>query len=323
MSEQTKIEELAFHWGERAIQERVGVGSRLEERGKKLIRRYMPDQHRAFFEMLPFIVIGSVDDSRWPWASIICGHPGFIRTPDGKTLRINARPIPGDPIARALEKPHVPLGLLGIELETRRRNRMNGRIFTSDEKGFTVSVDQSFGNCPQYIQTRVLEFVRDPDEHNDERVTPIFGTLDEEAQRLISQAESFYVASFADKADTERQAGVDVSHRGGRPGFVKLEGDTLTIPDFSGNLFFNTLGNFMINPKAGLLFPDFATGDLLMMTGTVELVLDADVDIENFQGAERAWRFKLDHGMRLHDALPFRAALDAYSPKTLMTGEWP
>ena len=38
--------------------------------------------------------------------------------------------------------------------------------------------------------------------------------------------------------------------------------------------FFNTLGNFLVNPKGGLAFPDWETGDLLQLTGDVEVILD-------------------------------------------------
>jgi Pyridoxamine 5'-phosphate oxidase len=47
----------------------------------------------------------------------------------------------------------------------------------------------------------------------------------------------------------------------------------MTIPDFAGNLFFNTLGNFLVNPKGGLVFPDWETGGLLQLTGDVEVIL--------------------------------------------------
>jgi hypothetical protein len=56
----------------------------------------------------------------------------------------------------------------------------------------------------------------------------------------------------------------DVSHRGGAPGFIRCEPDgVLTIRDHVGNLFFNTLGNILFYPRAGLLFPDFQSGVLL------------------------------------------------------------
>jgi hypothetical protein len=39
--------------------------------------------------------------------------------------------------------------------------------------------------------------------------------------------------------------GVDVSHRGGRPGFVRVDaaGESLRLPDYQGNQFYMTLGN--------------------------------------------------------------------------------
>ena len=71
------------------------------------------------------------------------------------------------------------------------------------------------------------------------------------------------------------------------------------------------------------MFPDFATGDLLLLTGTVALDWDPDADVQAHAGAERSWRFTLDHGLRLPGALPFRAAFDAFSPHSLAMGEWP
>ena len=53
----------------------------------------------------------------------------------------------------------IDIGLLGIELHSRRRNRMNGVVSAIDETGFEVQVKQSFGNCPQYIQSRMFELV--------------------------------------------------------------------------------------------------------------------------------------------------------------------
>ena len=110
------------------------------------------------------------------------------------------------------------------------------------------------------------------------------------AREIITQADTFFVASYIDAKDGSRQ--VDVSHRGGKPGFVRLDEDgTFTIPDFNGNLFFNTLGNFLINPKAGLLFVDFSTGDELQLTGEAKVILDSP-EIAAFQGAERIWQFR-------------------------------
>ena len=310
-----------FHAGEQALQTRVGKREAVERFGRVAVRPFMPDQHREFFEQLPFVVIGGVDGDGWPWASIVSGEPGFVRSPTRTELDIGATLVTGDPLKAAV-KTGAPIGFLGIELGTRRRNRMNAHIGAASARGFTLNVDQSFGNCPQYIQTRTVEFARDPKAAASSAVAEPFTSLDDTARDFIAAADTFFVSSFLEPKDRPEIEGVDVSHRGGRAGFVKVDGDTLTVPDYSGNHIFNTLGNFLLNPKAGLIFPDFATGDVLMLTGTVELLWEDAPEVRAFQGAERGWRFTLDHGVRLKDALPFRAALDAWSPNSLMAGDW-
>src|SRR5262245_46602362 len=103
----------AFHPGEQALQQRAGVRDRLEQVGRKVIRDFMPDQHRALFAQLPFLIVGSIDAERRPWASIVVGDPGFIRSPDAHTLAIDARAGFGDPLGRNIV-PGAAVGLLGI-----------------------------------------------------------------------------------------------------------------------------------------------------------------------------------------------------------------
>lgn len=307
-----------WHEGERFIQERLGVAERMASVGQRVIRDYMPDQHREFYAQLPFIVLGSVDEADAPWATFIEGRSGFISSPDATTLEIDAGADPTDPAASGLQR-GKPIGLLGIEMHSRRRNRMNG-IVGEAEHGFRVDVDQSFGNCPRYIQLRDLRYVRDA-------AAPYVGTvetltaLDVSALDMIAGADSFFVASYADR-DNRRQ--VDVSHRGGKAGFVRAADDgTLTIPDFDGNLFFNTLGNILLNGRAGLLFVDYATGDVLQMTGTAEVIFDSP-EIGAFQGAERLWTFKAQAVVRRRGALGLRWDMqqEPWSPSSLMTGDW-
>lgn len=310
-----------FHAGEKDIQNRVGKREIMEGFGQRAIRPFMPDQHRDFYHQLPFIVVGAVDEDGWPWASLLSGQPGFIRSPDKKTLSISTVGAPGDPVRNAI-RPGAPLGLVGIEMHTRRRNRINGRVSELTDRGFSVSVDQSFGNCPQYIQHRDINFIREPGQPGISGEAVLFTRLDEKANALIAGSDTFFVSSYVQAQDNPVTEGVDVSHRGGRPGFVKIDGKTLTIPDFPGNYHFNTLGNFLINPKAGLVFADFATGDLLLLTGTVELLWDGHEDVSAFKGAQRGWRFTLDHGVWLDDALPFRSTLGEFSPNCLLTDTW-
>lgn len=315
------VNDSPFHAGEQELQARVGKREQMERLGSRVIRKFMPDQHRVFFEKLPFLIVGGVDGAGWPWASVVSGRPGFIQSPDASTLLIDGHLPVGDPLQEAFV-PDARLGLLGMEPATRRRNRMNGHLAEVANSGLTVAVDQSFGNCPQYIQTRSVEFIREPGTPSVGRGSNDFYSLDEASRGLIESANTFFVASFA-RSDKENSIGdVDVSHRGGRAGFVKVDGSTLTIPDYPGNYHFNTLGNFLVNPKAGLTFVDFETGDILYLTGTVELIWEDDVEVEAFMGAERAWRFTLDHGLYIEDALPFRAPMEEYSPNSLLTGDW-
>jgi predicted pyridoxine 5'-phosphate oxidase superfamily flavin-nucleotide-binding protein len=213
------------------------------------------------------------------------------------------------------------IGMLGIELHTRRRNRLNGHIHRSGQDGFDVEVDQSYGNCPKYIQLRDFRFVRDPSEAPAVRPA-VLGALDAAARQLITAADTFFVATYAAFETGHRQA--DVSHRGGKPGFVRIDSDgVLTIPDFAGNLFFNTLGNILANGKAGLAFADFDTGDLLQLSGDARVVVDCP-EIAAFEGAERLWRFTPRHIIRRPDALALRWAFHAggQSPSLRMTGSW-
>jgi len=294
-----------WHRGEKAIQQQVGVAARMEEVGRHVMRDHMPDQHRAFYAKIPFIVAGSVDARGDAWATLLAGRPGFIASPTPTTLDLTVRPDPSDPASAGLH-PGGAIGLLGIELHTRRRNRVNGFIRATAGGILNVVAEQSFGNCPKYITQRDVALVRDPQ-------APFAGTveesdaLDAEARTTIEAADTFFVASYAEGGERRpdgRQ--VDVSHRGGEAGFVRVGADgTLTIPDFSGNLFFATLGNILSNEKAGLVFADFESGDLLQMTGDAEVLLSSP-DIADFPGAERLWTFKPRRIVRRRDALPLR-----------------
>ncbi|WP_336819081.1 FAD-binding oxidoreductase [Cedecea sp. MMO-103] len=307
-----------WHEGEIFLQDKVGVTERMAEVGQRVIRDHMPEQHRDFYAQLPFIVIGSISQNGEAWATLLEGDPGFITSPTSTRLTIAASLTTEDPAAEGI-RDRASIGLLGIELHTRRRNRMNGTLLQTDN-GFQVEVDQSFGNCPRYIQLREFTFSRAPGSHAGGTVETLPG-LDAEASAMIQAADAFFVASWAGR-EGKRQA--DVSHRGGKPGFIRVGDDgTLTIPDFNGNLFFATLGNILLNGQAGLLFVDFNTGDMLQMTGEAKVILDSP-EIAAFQGAERLWTFKARRVVRRRNALALRWKFEAegLSPHSLMTGDW-
>lgn len=302
-----------WHAGEKELQAHIGVSERMDVLGRRVIRDHMPDQHRTFYQQLPFMLYGAVDAHDRPWASVLEGPPGFASSPEPGLLQFSSLPAADDP---AQLSTGAAIGLLGIELHTRRRNRINGHIGSMTESGFAVTVDQSFGNCPQYIQLRQLRSV--PLAEPATRPAQHLTELDEAAKAMIAEADTFFVASFV---DVDGVRSVDVSHRGGQAGFVQVEGNRLTIPDFAGNLFFNTLGNLLINPKAGLLFIDFNSGDLLHLSGRTEIILEGPL-VEAFQGAERLWMFHVEHVVRRPAALGLRWRFDGVSPTSLLTGTW-
>jgi predicted pyridoxine 5'-phosphate oxidase superfamily flavin-nucleotide-binding protein len=312
-----------FHVGERALQTLAGSREVMAAAGSRVIRDFMPDQHRDFFAQLPFLVVGSMDAQLQPWASVLAAPSGFAHSPDPTHLRIDALPMADDPLAAQLAQ-GASLGLLGIQPHTRRRNRMNGNVEAIDATGFTVEVQQSFGNCPKYIQAREPLFAAGQAAAPAQRLDG----LDDAARALIARADTFFIASAfpqqaADGDETDPAAqGVDVSHRGGLPGFVRVGGDgVLTVPDFTGNRFFNTLGNLSVHPRAGLLFIDFENGELLHLTATAEIVWDGP-EVAAFEGAERLLRLRVEQVLRRPGALPLRWGGAELSPHLARTGRW-
>jgi hypothetical protein len=196
---------------------------------------------------------------------------------------------------------------------------MNGVVEAVGTDGFTVGVRQSFGNCPKYIQARKPEYIGDltvPESAMHRALT-----LDDAARATIRRADTFFIATAYPAQDIESPHGVDVSHRGGKPGFVQIEADgTLTAPDFAGNLFFNTLGNLAVHPQAGLLFIDFENGDLLYLAVTAKIIFDAE-EIAAHEGAERLLRFKVKEMLRVEAALPLRWGQAELSPMLARMGE--
>jgi len=325
------------------------VRERMEQVGARVLRPYMPEQHREFFTQLPFVIVGSVDAAGQPWASVLARPPGFIDSPNPRHLTIHAAPLAGDPLAESL-RPGAAIGLLGIEPHTRRRNRMNGVVEQVRAEAFSVRVSQSFGNCPKYIQARAPVY---DDERPDHAGSLHRATrLDAAALRMIRAADTFFIATAypgADSgaksgvnpsadpgvdtnafaradtsghADAGRAHGVDVSHRGGKPGFVRVDGEgTLTAPDFAGNQFYNTIGNLLVNPRAGLLFIDFERGDLLYLAAEATVIWDGP-EVAAYAGAQRLLRLVVRQMLRIEAALPLRWGAAALSPFLEATGSW-
>jgi predicted pyridoxine 5'-phosphate oxidase superfamily flavin-nucleotide-binding protein len=300
-----------FHDGELRAHVAAGTGT-----PGAAIREVMPDQHRQFFSSLRFALLATTDKDGWPVATIVTGPQGFITSVNPQNLSIDASAHWQDSFAGLLERDKA-IGMLGIEFSTRRRNRANGHVVAFDENGLRVHVEQSFGNCPKYIQSRE---VSNENHHQPVASREFFTDLTDAAKKMINDADTFFVATASGK-DATNGSGVDISHRGGMPGFIRMDGDTLTIPDFVGNRYFNTLGNMLVEPRAALLFVDFITGDLLHLQGTTEVLWESD-ERENLAGAERLWRFHITSGWKKSNAIPLQWTLREFAPTTAATGIW-
>lgn len=301
-----RLEDSPFHAGERQVQERLGVRA-VEDWARKIVRPYLPEEHRAFHTALPFLVVAARDARERPWATLLTGPEGFVSSPDPRSLMIDAEPVAGDALEGALRDGDV--GILGIKLATRRRNRVNGRIAPDRSGALVLAVAQTFGNCPQYIRER--RWRRVPPTPG----TPIRGHRLTPSQRAwIAAADTFFIASG--HAGDEATFGMDASHRGGDPGFVRVDGETLVFPDYAGNNHFNTIGNLVVDPRAGLLFVDFEHGSLLQLTGRTTIDWDSAA-VARVPGARRLVRFAIEDIVELPTALPLRWDAGAEPVRTL------
>ena len=315
-----------FHAGEQAVQTRLGVREQIEKMGRRMVLNHLPEQHQRFYRSLPFLLIGTTDAQGRPWASLLAGKPGFMTSPNAYALKVAARPLFGSPLADGLSV-GAEVGLLGILPESRRRNRLAGRVAAMDADSITIEVAQAFGNCPQYIQTRRIEVLPEVAEPWREKVIEQGDRLNEKAQALIQKSDTMFIATaYKDESGRNSKANpafsADISHRGGKPGFVRVEDEqTLLFPDFSGNDIFNTIGNILVNPRAGLLFIDFETRDLLYLTGRAEIVWEGSA-VEAFEGAERFVRCRVESWRRVERSLPLKFEFGEYSPNLKRTGLW-
>ena len=291
--------ESPFHSGEHEVQERLGVQD-IEQWAREVVRNYLPEQHRTFHTALPFLIVAARDPQGRPWATLLTGPEGFITSPAAQSLNINAKPVGGD----ALENAFVPgadIGILGIEFATRRRNRVNGRISKVDSETLVFSVDQCFGNCPQYIREREWRRVDEPSGK-----ATASAALTRSQQAWVTSADTFFIASGYRDAGESPTYGMDASHRGGDAGFIQVKSENrLVFPDYAGNNHFNTIGNLILDSRAGMLFVDFESGSLLQLTGRATIDWDSPA-VAAIPGARRLVTFDIDAVVELPASLPLR-----------------
>ena len=327
MSEHRQV----FHAGEQRVQARAGVPERYLEQVAPYVRERMPEQHVAFFESLPVLFMGVPDGDGWPWAVVSYAPPGQLCDATSAELQVKVRPALENLLGLDFT-PGTRIGVLGLDLASRRRNRMNGTLLAPQAvagrvpDGLRIGVDQSFGNCPQYIQQREIDWAGGQTKSLVSREVSLNDETtchDAAARALLARADTFFIATRAGELDDSAPNGVDVSHRGGRPGFVHLNADgSLSFPDFAGNRFFNTLGNIELDARVSLLIPDFITGEVLLLKGHARVDWNPQ-RAALVEGAERIVDVVPEQILHVEHVLPAQGRLIELSPSLEQTGDWP
>lgn len=293
-----------YHEGELAVQARAGAQEMARRVGRS-IGSTIPSAAQEFLGRQPMAIVGSVDDRGHVWASLVTGGPGFMQALDERNVLIATRPLTGDPLGENL-KVNDQVGLIAIDLATRRRMRLNGRAEVGPDCAMTIHAEQVYANCPKYIQARTWE-LSTSSTHSARLVTKE-DKLNRAQRRWVNEADTFFIAS------SHYAGGGDVSHRGGHPGFVRAINERLLAwPDYAGNGMFQTLGNVAVNPSAGLLFMDFVRGATLQLTGRADLIWN-ETRRTAFPGAERIVEFHVERAIQIDHAMGLRWRFLDYSP---------
>lgn len=280
--------ESPFHEGELFVQARAGTLEQSRRLSSVIAPTIKPEAF-AFIEAQTHVFLGGKDHQSRIWASPVFGEKGFIRVLDERRLSLDvsaALHVDGPLVWRDF-KPGQALGLLCIDLANRRRYRMNVRIAEQSAGHWQLAIEQAYPNCPKYIQRRSM--LQRPSQTSPSLPAHQGRELGDAQRALIAKSDTFFVAS----GHPER--GMDVSHRGGQPGFVKIMSDSLLrIPDYIGNGAFNTLGNFVSYPAAGLLFIDFAQNRSLQLSGQARILWDIQEQDDDTGGTRRYWEFEVE-----------------------------
>ncbi|WP_369246619.1 pyridoxamine 5'-phosphate oxidase family protein [Streptomyces sp. R41] len=286
---------MTYHSGSRAVQDRVGVRDLADHVGQAIGQGIRPVA-AAFLELQPMLILGAADpESGAVWASPLTGAPGFVRATGPRQISVAAGVGPGDPLTPALSTAGTPVATIALDPRTRRRMRLNGRARPTP-RGFAVEADQIFSNCPKYLQKRESYETVDRAPGVPRRGAGLSSVQAD----FIEAADTFFLA-------TVHAHGADVSHRGGNPGFVRVDSPCeLRWRDYPGNSMFLTLGNLAVDPRAGLLFLDWESGAALQLTGTARTEFSKD--------GERTVRFTLTEVVETPAASPLRWSAPEYSP---------
>lgn len=232
-------------------------------------------QHVDYYRQLQFLPLSALDASGTPWVTILCNPK--ITAPSNTLLHVTARVNTADPFVAAVSSStKKPIQFAGVGIDFRRRSRakiagaVESATVTTVSEGeqqlrIALQTNEHMGNCPKYITIRQLRQLRR---------TPITASFQKHlptpARELLEKASTIFISTRHHDQD-ERESDMGCNHRGGPKGFVRYfedeNGGHLVLPDYSGNRFYQSLGNVETDPVMGLAIPDFTTGDLLQVSG--------------------------------------------------------
>ncbi|ORY17433.1 oxidoreductase-like protein [Clohesyomyces aquaticus] len=299
-------------------------------------------QASFMLQRAPLLAIGTLDSQNRPWSTLWGGQPGFAQPLGGGI--IGARTIVdgvNDPVVQALvgghEKGEMVRGDpngdgvgrlfagLTIDLMSRRRVKIAGRVVagsvgdvevefedeservdgapeTQEQIQLVTKIEQSLGNCPKYLNQYEIQPALVAS-----KLVSQSPSLSAGAKTIISKADMFFLSSATDED-------MDTNHRGGPPGFVRILSDTeIVYPEYSGNRLYQTLGNFQMNPKVGMVFPDYETGDVVYLTGRTEILIKNQA-ATLLPGSNLAIKIMIDEARHVESGLPFRGTRKIPSP---------
>jgi predicted pyridoxine 5'-phosphate oxidase superfamily flavin-nucleotide-binding protein len=151
-----------YNEGSRKLQDRFDtrrLADRIEER---IVRDRIDDDDRAFIEARDMFFIATVDEEGQPQSSYKGGDPGFVRVIDEHTIAFPVYDGNGMYLTAGNLLVTKKVGLLFIDLEGRKRMRLNGTASVDDDDPLVaeypeaqlvvrVRATEVFPNCPRYI----------------------------------------------------------------------------------------------------------------------------------------------------------------------------
>ncbi|WP_121626815.1 pyridoxamine 5'-phosphate oxidase family protein [Poseidonibacter antarcticus] len=256
-----------FHEGEYHIQEIMGV-RKSSDTLSSMIKDNIPPIASKFLKDLNFCIITISTKKDDLFTYTVYNHNNFIEIVNQSQISINLENHSYIP-KEFYNIKNINIGMIGLNFEKAMRIRINGKGKIKSNKLY-LSIDEIYSNCPKHIKRRVLQ----EDTKILENQTIQKGRkLNEEIINIISNIDTFFIAT------SHKEKGLDVSHKGGNKGFLKvLETNQLAFKDVPGNNLYNTIGNIYTNPNINIFFIDFKNYDTYHIKGIASI---KEIQVEN------------------------------------------